>query len=99
MSCNRDIFSRNGFQASIVAFESSSEFRIRIAAGVTHSLAMSRIQIMRVVRRVKLDVNDSLGNEIFHFAANNLNQIGQKVGARGIEVIRDSFLVAGDEEV
>ncbi len=54
---------------------------------------------MRVVGRVELDVAHAFRHQPAHFVANDVHQVAQQIGMRGIKRIGHSGLIAGQDKV
>src|SRR5205085_790097 len=77
---NRDALAREPRKCRVVAGDGRVELGVRIAARRLHLLAVDGIEIVRVERRVELDVGDALANEPADFIANDRHQIAEQFG-------------------
>ena len=75
------------------------ERAVWIAAGNLHRLPVLRIEIVRVERRVDLDVRHAVADEPFDFVADDRREIRQQRFAILVDAIGDVELEAGRHEV
>src|SRR5262245_36252661 len=99
MNGQRQVAPLDAFQTCIVSIDANSEFVIRIAPGSSHHVATSVVEILRVIRRIELDVGYALLGEPLNFTANNFYQVRQKLRSRSIKLICYAFFVARNQEV
>jgi hypothetical protein len=96
---DNDIAAGDSVKTGIISLDGSDEFGIGITACSQHAIALLGIQIVRVVRRIELDITDALRNQPLDFTANDFDEIGQKFRSSRIRAIGDAFFIARDKKV
>src|SRR5579883_967438 len=86
-------------ECCIVPGNRQIEFLVRIASLLCHCLALPRIEIVRIVRRIELDVAHALGHQPLDFVANDGHQIAQQVRMLRIESLGQPPFIARHHEV
>src|SRR5262249_31676291 len=69
------IISRYPYKAGVVAFNSAFKLGLGIPACLPHSFALSGIEVVRIIRRIELDVSPSLRDEPMDVIADDLHKV------------------------